>query len=647
MYQALNSGQTGDTAPEHKDGVVLNGEVNFKHIGFRVEDPNAFKYNETGDSGVFPRSITPLLGDRSDKIATTEYVLNLATNDVGGRIYVSSQIGSDLNDGRSAVNPVRTIKKAAQLAWSTPGVKETLIVSGGDYVEDNPISLPPDASVVGDNLRLVIIRPNNPGKHIFKFGDKNYVTGVTYRDKIDSNGDAVSTWDFAMVFDDKQQIQIDYDANGDFGTTFPIGHQIFGPEQFRVTFQQNTGLQQLVSGLTVVGVNTGARANIVDVVFAETTGASAYIGGTIDVRLTSGSFVAGEQFRYITSASRGSDIGGDVGNGASQVTGSTDANTIRAYQSPLTEIPPGTKVEIGTTGGVSIGFYEVASINSDNSPTYWDVLLVPILNSPQIPENGSGTSYNIYSSSVTEFTFDSTDLKSIRAEGEVVSVDEDVTTTVPIVRIDFSQQGQAAVATGGFQNAQFGNAEDLGGIVFYTNELVGRQNTHNFKEGQEIEISGLSTVSPDLSFLMGKQRIYKVIEDADGRSRRFVIPKKAPSLTNANYDPGQFAVATSYTKTVTLTLLNSPNKFPISSPVDRRYQDAVTFIRNNRDFIADEVVGKVNAEFAKYYYSVYDLDSTAKTFKVYLGASTFEHTYVSGGTVTFNNIAYNITGFCI
>ena len=645
MYQALNSGQTGDAAPEHTDGVILNGEVNFKHIGFRVEDPNAFRYNDTGDSGVFPRSITPLLGDRSDKIATTEYVLNLATNDVGGRIYVSSQIGSDLNDGRSAVNPVRTIKKAAQLAWATPGVKETLIISGGDYVEDNPISLPPDASVVGDNLRLVIIRPNNPGKHIFKFGDKNYVTGVTYRDKIDSNGDAVSTWDFAMVFDDKQQIQVDYDANGDFGTTFPIGHQIFGPEQFRVTFQQNTGLQGLVSGLTVVGVNTGARANIVDVVFAETTGASAYIGGTIDVRLSSGSFVAGEQFRYITSASRGSDIGGDVGNGASQVTGSTDANTIRAYQSPLTEIPPGTKIEIATTGGVSIGFYEVASINSDNSPTYWDVLLVPILNSPEIPENGSGTSYNIYSSSVTEFTFDSTDLKSIRAEGEVVSVDEDITTTVPIVRIDFSQQGQAAVATGGFQNAQFGNAEDLGGIVFYTNELVGRQNTHNFKEGQEIEISGLSTVSPDLSFLMGKQRIYKVIDDADGRSRRFVIPKKAPSLTNANYDPGQFAVAKSYTKTVTLSLLNSPNKFPISSPVDRRYQDAVTFIRNNRDFIADEVVGKVNAEFAKYYYSVYDLDSTAKTFKVFLGASTFEHTYVSGGTVTYGGNSYNITNF--
>jgi hypothetical protein len=188
VYQALNSGQTGSLAPVHTDGIELNGEVQFKHIGIRSNDQNAFAFGQTGEAGIFPRSITPLLGDRSDKIATTEYVLNLATNDVGGRVYVSEQIGSDLNDGRSAVNPVRTIKKAAQLAWATPGVKETIIVSGGDYLEDNPISLPPDASIVGDNLRLVIIRPRNPGKHIMKFGDKNYIIGVTYRDQVDANG---------------------------------------------------------------------------------------------------------------------------------------------------------------------------------------------------------------------------------------------------------------------------------------------------------------------------------------------------------------------------------------------------------------------------------------------------------------------------
>ena len=52
MYQAMNTGQTGgtDEAPEHLDGIVLSGEVQFKHIGFRVNDPSAFRYNDTGES---------------------------------------------------------------------------------------------------------------------------------------------------------------------------------------------------------------------------------------------------------------------------------------------------------------------------------------------------------------------------------------------------------------------------------------------------------------------------------------------------------------------------------------------------------------------------------------------------------------------
>ena len=122
VYQALTTGYSSANPldpPLHIDGIQTNGNdlddltrpgVSFKHIGFRVADENEVYYNETGEAGIYPRSITPLLGDKSDKIATTEYVLNLATNDVGGRIYVSQQIGSDLNDGRSAVNPVRTIK---------------------------------------------------------------------------------------------------------------------------------------------------------------------------------------------------------------------------------------------------------------------------------------------------------------------------------------------------------------------------------------------------------------------------------------------------------------------------------------------------------------------------------------------------------
>jgi hypothetical protein len=501
IYQALNTGLTGSNIPTHTDGIVLSGDVELKHIGYRVNDPNAPHYNLTGDSGIFPRSITPLLGDKSDKIATTEYVLNLATNDVGGRVYVSAQIGNDQSDGRSAVNPVRTIKRACQIASATVGVKETVIISGGDYVEDNPISIPPDCSIVGDNLRLVIVRPANPRKHMFKFGDKNYLTGLVFRDQIDSNGDVVATWDFAMVFDDKQRIYYDSTAGGDFGRSFPIGHQIFGPPRIRVTFQNHTGGTELIAGLTVSGVNTGSTGLIANVTFESTTGPDAYVNGTIDIDITSGSFNTGETFEY--------------------------------------------------TIGVS--------------PTQ------------------------------ETYDFISTDIVSIRAEGEVVSSNKDLATSLPIVRIDFSQQGTPETSENGFQYDSF--EDNTGGIIFYTNALVGRQNTHDFKEGQQIEIQGLPTSGPDLSFLNGKQRIYKILRDADGRSRRFIIQnKKTESLTESNFIPNNASVK-SYDYSVTVSLLNSPNKFGVAQSVSRRFQDAGILIRNNIPFIIDEAYLKIQDEF--------------------------------------------------
>ena len=490
---------------------------------------------------------------------------------------------------------------------------------------------------------FVIIRPANPGKHIFKFGDKNYVTGVTYRDKIDSNGDAVATWDFAMVFDDKQRILVDADANGDFGTSFPIGHQIFGPQQFRVVFQNNTGLSTLVTGLQVVGVNTGARATIQKVTFDTQTGASAYVNGSIDIKLDSGSFVEGEQFNYVTGITH--NAGSPL---ALTSTGTTATNKITFTTDPTAVTPAGTYVYLSDVGNAaftpSAGYYEVTQIepNDINNPTSWEVSYLPILGSTGWTVLQTA-SIEVFTGIAQVVTLITTNLKSIRAEGEVVSVDEDYTTSLPISRLDFSLQGDPSIATGGFQDEQFGNAEDLGGVVFYTNALVGRTNTHEFKEGQEILIEGLPT--SDLSALNGRQRIYKVIEDADGRCRRFVIPKKYPAITTGNFDPGQFATVKTATKSVTLSLLNSPNTFELSSPVDRRFQDACTFLRNNRDFIADEVVGKINDQFARYFYSAYNI--SGNSFDIFVGLAEQEHTYVSGGTVKFGGTTAQCYQFCL
>jgi hypothetical protein len=581
IYQAMNTGLSGSTPPIHSDGTVINGTVNFKHIGYRVSSPLLKGYNE---DMIYPRSITPPFGDDSDKIATTEYVLNLATNDVGGRVYVSAEIGNDSNNGRSAAAPVRTIKRACQIASISKGIKETVIVSGGEYVEDNPISIPPDCSVVGDSLRIVIVRPNNPNKHMFKFADKNYITGMVFRDKIDSNGDPIATWKYAAVFDDKQRIYYDPAAGGDFKRSFPIGHQIFGPAQIRVSFQTNTGGTAIAENEYVTGVNTGAVGLVTARTFTSGT-----VSGTIDVKVLSGSFQTGETFTY-------------PGDGAR----SWQANTTYTLN---TIVYNADNVYSVTTAGTS----------SATSPTH----------TTGAEANGTATLTwirNVHNLIAVQ-------VESIRAEGEVVDHITDLTSALPITRVDGSLQADPAT----------------GGIVLYTNPLVGRTNFHNFKENQEIEISGLPTSSPDLSSLNGKQRVYKIIRDADGRSRRIVLYKQLAAFTDVNYVPSNANVK-SANNYITLSLLNSPNKFPLPNFVLRRYQDACNLIRNNIEFIKDEAYLQIQDEFSPNF-SITSIQTTSGTgadagYVIFRVTTTGNHGFYVGDSVSIfkNGLNNNING---
>jgi len=58
----------------------------------------------------------------------------------------------------------------------------TIMVRSGDYVEDNPVYLPPNTSLIGDNLRRTIIRPKNVYLDLFWVDSANYIWGFTFRD---------------------------------------------------------------------------------------------------------------------------------------------------------------------------------------------------------------------------------------------------------------------------------------------------------------------------------------------------------------------------------------------------------------------------------------------------------------------------------
>ena len=476
VYVVTYAGTTGGTPPLHLDGEVVDGTATLRHAGFRASDVAQDYYNET----LWPEAVTPPFGDQTAKVATTEFVYRLATNDVGGRVYVSQQIGDDANDGRSAAKPVRTIKRGAQIAAGTPD-KESLIVAGGEYKEDNPISIPPDCSVVGDNLRLVIVRPENPGKHMFKIADKNYIIGLTFKDKLDGNGVPDETWGFAVVFDDKQRLYYDPSIGGNqIERLFPIGHQILGPNRQRLFFNNHTGnATTLTSGLVVsrtVGVGT---SKILEVVF---TPAGQVTDGYIDTE--------------------------------------------------------------SLTGGIPIG--------------------------STLAYNYGGTVYNLSVENID----------SIRSEGEVVKHVTDNSQTFTITNVDGSQQ------------SQYG-----GGMVF---TCAVEPDSHEFKFGQKILIEGMPSSSPDLSVFNGYQDIWQVIEDADGRSRRFVLRAGSESHphTASSYSPPTGAKAKAHSPYVLVSLLNSPYKISAApNAFGQLSYDVDNLIQNNKIGIADEAVERTKARF--------------------------------------------------
>jgi hypothetical protein len=89
-------------------------------------------------------------------------------------IYVTKD-GSDTNTGLKLGDAKGTI--AGAVAISTAG--SVIRVSAGSYVENNPIALPDQVSIVGDSLREVSVTPQNQGD-LFYVGNGNYIAEMAF-----------------------------------------------------------------------------------------------------------------------------------------------------------------------------------------------------------------------------------------------------------------------------------------------------------------------------------------------------------------------------------------------------------------------------------------------------------------------------------
>jgi hypothetical protein len=96
-------------------------------------------------------------------------------------LYVTAD-GNDTNTGRKLGDAKATI--GAALTESTTG--SVIKVSAGSYLENNPLIIPEQVSIVGDSLREVSVSPQNADEDLFYVSNGNYIAEMSYTGTLNS-----------------------------------------------------------------------------------------------------------------------------------------------------------------------------------------------------------------------------------------------------------------------------------------------------------------------------------------------------------------------------------------------------------------------------------------------------------------------------
>ena len=95
-------------------------------------------------------------------------------------LYVTKD-GKDTNTGKKLGDAKATIKGALEIA----GEGTIIRVSAGSYIEDNPLTIPEQVSIVGDSLREVTVKPQNSDEDLFYVREGVYVTEMSFKGSVD------------------------------------------------------------------------------------------------------------------------------------------------------------------------------------------------------------------------------------------------------------------------------------------------------------------------------------------------------------------------------------------------------------------------------------------------------------------------------
>lgn len=125
------------------------------------------------------------------------------------KVFYVSEDGSDSNDGKTLSTSFRTIKAAVTAASASladnqviPVYRQSIQVKSGYYVEEAPITVPSNVSILGDDLRSVVVRPTTGTKteNLFLMNNGTYVWGLRLEGcEIDDLDDPRSGFFFAFA----------------------------------------------------------------------------------------------------------------------------------------------------------------------------------------------------------------------------------------------------------------------------------------------------------------------------------------------------------------------------------------------------------------------------------------------------------------
>ena len=96
-----------------------------------------------------------------------------------GIVYVAKD-GDDSNAG-TLTEPKLTIKAAIDSIVSAGTTDRVVKVAPGSYIENNPIILPDEVTIVGHSLRETTVTPQNSNEDLFYVGNGNYIAEMSFR----------------------------------------------------------------------------------------------------------------------------------------------------------------------------------------------------------------------------------------------------------------------------------------------------------------------------------------------------------------------------------------------------------------------------------------------------------------------------------